>query len=73
MPRFDSGVTSYTAITTNATNKITATATNEGAAILIEVNGNVVGNGSSASWQEGENEVVVTLGSTVYTVIVTKE
>lgn len=71
-PEFDSGVTSYTATTTNATNKITATA-ESGAVILIEVNGVEHENGEPAEWDDGENTVVVTVGETIYTVVVTKE
>lgn len=66
----------YTATTTNDTNKITATPANEDAVVVIKVNNEVVESGSSATWDDGENEVVITVTvgdeETVYTVIVTK-
>ena len=65
----------YTATTENATNKITATPTDDTAEVVIEVNDVEIENGTSATWTEGENEVVVTVSgnapSTVYTVTVT--
>ena len=73
---FDPGVLYYTATTTNATNKITATPANEDAEVVIMVSGKEVANGSSATWEGGENEAVITVtngdAETVYTVIVTK-
>ena len=43
---------------------------------MIKVNNDVVENGSSATWDDGENEVVITVTvgdeETVYTVTVTK-
>lgn len=43
---------------------------------MIKVNEVVVENGSSATWDDGENEVIITVTvgdeETVYTVIVTK-
>ena len=75
-PSFDSDVTSYTAETTNATNKITATCDDEEAEIAITVNETEIENEESASWEDGENTVVVTVSkdgqSTSYTVTVTK-
>lgn len=76
-PEFSSGVSSYTATTSNATNKVTATPEDENAVITI-VNGETeIANGSSASWQTGENTLTITVinGATkkTYTVIVTKE
>lgn len=66
----------YTATTTNAANRITATPANEDAEVVIMVNGKEVANGSSATWEGGENEAVITVtngdAETVYTVIVTK-
>ena len=66
----------YTATTTNATNKITATPANEDAEVVIMANGKEVANGSSVTWESGENEAVITVtngdAETVYTVIVTK-
>ena len=73
---FDPEVLYYTATTTNATNKITATPANEDAVVVIKVNNEVVESGSSATWDDGENEVVITVTvgdeETVYTVTVTK-
>lgn len=67
----------YTATTTNDTDKITATATDPEAVILIEVNEEELENEGSAEWVEGDNAVVITVTNgeeeTVYTVTVTKE
>lgn len=75
-PAFDAGVTAYTATTTNATNKVTATPKDPEADVLIEVNGAEIANGASAAWRSGENTVKITVtngtSSTVYTVKVTK-
>lgn len=76
-PAFDKDVTEYTVTTSNATNKITATPTDENATVAI-VNGETpVESGSSATWVEGENTVVITVtngeDNKVYTVVVTKE
>lgn len=67
---------SYTLTTTNNTNKVTATAADD-AAILLELNGEIVENGTSLTWASGENTLTVTVTengkeSTTYTVIVTK-
>lgn len=74
-PTFDAAVTSYTASTSNATNKITATA-DEGAEIAITLNGSAVQNESNLSWAAGENTVKIIVSedeqSTEYTVTVTK-
>ncbi|MDE5993173.1 MAG: phage major capsid protein, partial [Oscillospiraceae bacterium] len=76
-PAFDSAVDSYTAVTENNTNTITAAANDENAAVSIEANGTAVTSGSAATWESGENtvEVKVTNGgySKTYTVTVTKE
>ena len=63
--------------TTNAQNKITATAADENATIAITVDNEALENGTSATWgDDGEHEVKVTVtngtDSTVYTVTVTK-
>ena len=74
---FAADVTAYGATTSNATNTITATAVDSSAGVAITVNGNSVSSGSSATWEEGENLVVVTVtnagSSKRYTVTVTKE
>ena len=76
-PTFAAGTTAYTAETSNATNAITATATDENAGVAITVNGDSLTNGSSATWEEGENIVAITVtnggSSKTYTVTVTKE
>lgn len=74
---FNPKVLEYTATTSNATNKVTATATDTEAVILITVNDQEHENGTSAEWEEGENivSITVTIGEkeTVYTVVVNKE
>ena len=75
-PEFDALVSEYTAETANATNTITVTAADVDAVIAIEVNGDSHTNGTSATWETGENEVVITVTkgafSVIYTIIVTK-
>ena len=65
----------YTATTTNATNKVTATPTDDTAEVTIMLGETEIENGESATWEEGENELVITVtgtaDSTVYTVTVT--
>ena len=67
----------YTATTSNATNKVTATPTDDTAEVTIMLGETEIDNGSSATWEEGENELVITVtgtaGETVYTVTVTAE
>lgn len=74
-PAFDPAVTEYATTTTNATNSVTATATDEGAEVAIQVNG-VELTTEFATWDEGDNTVVVTVTNGtdigVYTVSVTK-
>ena len=76
-PEFDPSTTEYTATTSNASNVVTATAADDNAVVSVAVNGTAVAIGSSATWQNGENELVVTVtngsASIVYTVTVTKE
>lgn len=75
-PSFDKAKTSYSAATSNATNTITATATDSGATLNIRVNGSALQNGSAATWVEGDNAVVITVmngaAEKAYTVTVTK-
>ncbi len=75
-PVFDAETTTYTAATTDATNKITAVAADEDSVIAITLNDEVHENGTSATWDTGENTVVITVtnesNSTTYTVTVTK-
>lgn len=76
-PEFASGTTVYTAATTNATNTVTAVATDNDATIAITLGENTtVTNGEAATWAEGANTltIVVTNGTATktYTVTVTK-
>ena len=69
-------MTEYTAATTNATNKVTATPADENATVTITNGETEIENGSSATWEAGENVLTITVengGLTeVYTVTVTK-
>lgn len=76
-PSFDADITEYTVTTSNATNKVTATAA-EGAVITMTLNEEEFTNASTATWETGENVVEITVtetgkNPTVYTVTVTKE
>ena len=75
-PAFNPEVKAYSVSTSNATNTITATAST-GTQISMKLNGSTaVENGSSATWQDGENTLVITVtsgaSSTTYTITVTK-
>lgn len=75
-PTFDADTTTYTASTTNSTNTVTATGAT-GTTVAITVNGSSHTSGESATWNTGDNTVVVTVtksGATTstYTVTVTK-
>ena len=76
-PEFDSDVVEYTATTSNASNKVTATPTDPYATVTIMLGETEIENGSSATWAEGENELTITVSGgapdTVYTVTVTAE
>ena len=69
-------MTEYTVSTTNATNKVTATCEDEDATVSIQNGETAVTSGTSATWNEGENALTITVTkgevSTVYTVTVTK-
>lgn len=69
-------MTEYTATTSNATNKVTATPADETATVEILVGETALENGASATWAAGENTVTVTVTdgtvSKAYTVTVTK-
>lgn len=80
-PTFASTSTAYTSATTNATNILNAVPSDAGASIVVELNGEVVPNGSALAWSSansGVNTVTVTVtaedGTTqkAYTVTVTK-
>jgi hypothetical protein len=70
-------VTAYTATTSNASNKVTATPTDEDATVEILIGETEIENGTNASWEAGENTLTITVtngtSETVYTVTVTKE
>lgn len=74
-PAFDPAVTAYTTSTTNNSNTVTATG-GAGSTVSIQVNGQTHESGTPATWQEGENTVVIaaedSTGQRVYTVTVTK-
>lgn len=76
-PEFAPEVTEYSATTTNATNTVTAVASDEAATVTITVNDEPVESGSSATWDEGENTVLVIVANggerSTYSVTVTKE
>ena len=66
----------YTVTTSNATNKVTATATDPNAEVVITVNDTEIDSGDTVTWECGDNEVVVKVtGETTntYTVTVTAE
>lgn len=75
-PEFDPETISYTAATTNATNKVTATPESETAELEIKVGDTVIENESSATWADGENTLTVKVTdgdlTKTYTVTVTK-
>lgn len=76
-PSFSDETFTYTAETSNASNAVTAVGA-EDANVSITVNGTAHTSGQSATWDTGENLVVITVSkvgktSTVYTVTVTKE
>lgn len=76
-PTFSGSVTAYTATTSNASNKVTATPTDEDATIEILLGETEIENGTNATWEAGENTLTITVtnetSETVYTVTVTKE
>ena len=70
-------MTEYETATTDATNKITATSSIEGATVTIMNGETEVTSGTSATWVAGENTVTITVEADgyetgTYTVIVTK-
>lgn len=69
-------MTEYAATTSNATNKVTATPTDENAEVVIKLGETEIDNESSATWETGENTLTVTVTNgdeeEVYTVTVTK-
>lgn len=75
-PEFNKNTETYTATTTNASNKVTATAEDSSATIEITNGETVVTNESAVTWADGENvlTIKVTNGTVTktYTVTVTK-
>lgn len=76
-PTFDPDTTDYAATTSNNTNKITATATDDNATVEIESDDASIAADGTATWEVGENTVTITVtngtSEMVYTVVVTKE
>ena len=75
-PAFNKSIMHYTATTTDATNKITAVAMDGEATIEILHGVTPAANGDSATWEAGNNTVIITVTSgtetETYTVVVTK-
>ena len=75
-PTFDADVEEYAVTTSNASNKVTATAA-EGLTVTLDLDGTAIENESSPSWEVGPNILTVTVEngigeSTAYVVTVTK-
>ena len=75
-PAFAPNVTEYTASTSNATNKITATPEDASAEVSIASDTASIADNGTATWADGENVVTITVSAggshTVYTITVTK-
>lgn len=79
-PTFAKGTTAYTAATTDATNKLTATPEDEDATVEVKLGSTTVSAGGDGkytlTWSAGENTVTVKVVngavSKTYTMIVTK-
>lgn len=75
-PTFEPQTYEYTASTTDIENKIIAEVINQDATIDIKVNGDSHENNTVYTWQEGTNEIIITVDnndhSQTYTVTVTK-
>lgn len=75
-PAFNSDVTKYAAEVSTETSKITATTTDAKATTNIIVNGEPLAADASATWKDGENELVIEVVSApykeVYTITVNK-
>lgn len=79
-PEFDSATLEYTVTTPNASNKVTAEATDSGDTVQIMNGETEIESGENASWEIGENTLTITVtdrddpsATTVYTVTVTRE
>lgn len=66
-PQFSSSVTSYAVTTTNATDTITATATDNEATVVIKNGSDTVTSGTAAEWSAGTNALTVTVTNDGYT------
>ena len=66
-PAFLPTITSYTAATTDSTNTITATASDNSASVVIKNGADTVTSGSAATWTSGANAVTVTVTKGGYT------
>lgn len=75
-PSFEPNVTEYTATTTNASNKISATPENESAIVIIKKDSAEVKNGEACTWSNGKNKLTIEVSngnaSRTYTVNITK-
>ncbi len=60
-PTFDSNIHYYAAETENVADLVTAVASDENAVIEATLNGEAADLGSSLSWEEGQNVVVITV------------
>lgn len=60
-PEFDPQTLEYTAATTNASDKITATASDESFTVTIESDDATIGDDGTATWVEGDNVVTITV------------
>lgn len=79
-PEFDPETLEYTVTTGNASNKVTAEATDSGDTVQIMNGETEIESGESASWEVGENILTITVtdrddptASTEYVVTVTRE
>ena len=77
MPTFDKDVVAYTVTTSNNTNKVTATPTDENATVEISLGAAPIENGTQVTWAPGENTLTIKVtngsASKTYTVTVTKQ
>ena len=75
-PSFDPDVANYAVSTSNASNAVTATPTDEGATVEITCGKTTYHSGDSITWEAGENTVTITITNKsvtkTYTVVVTK-
>ena len=66
-PAFLPTITSYTAATTDSTNTITATASDNSATVVIKNGSDTVTSGSAATWEAGQNVVSISVTNEGYT------